>query len=147
MYGILLDRVAVAITAAFPDAYVYGDSIRQDFQGPAFFIATEEVACGQELGERFFADYHMKISHYGIWDCTAKTPLLRRLHETALSLLGVLYELPGGERPLYGKDAHYRIGGEDVLEFFITYRLYGHWTATAAGGETMKKIRISEGVR
>ncbi len=148
MYGYLIERIAAALAAAFPHTHLYGDSVRQDFRKPAFFIGVEEVIYGHELGDRFFADYQVKISYYEEKGREEReTSFFQGLHDLAGSMLNALLYI-GSEGPgLYGKNMRHKISDGEVLAFYVTYRLYGVPAETQTEMPVMNEIKISEGVR
>lgn len=133
----LINSIGRAISAAFPDAKIFAETIRQgfDYSEPCFFIRLEKAAQTLFLGSRYFSENRFCIRLIPKNSCDKNT----ECEETAQKLFEVLkwIEGTGDGDLLMGRNMSFEIK-EGSLYFYAEYNFYFYKTEEKPFMEELK---------
>ncbi|MGZ7442776.1 phage tail terminator family protein [Paenibacillus sp. TH7-28] len=139
----VVQSVAAAVAARFPDLPVYTEPGPEGFPAPCFFVHLLKSEQHQELGRRFKRTYSLDVGFY---------PALERSRESAYEVAEQLYELfadfPADDGLSHGEGISAEIKDDGTLHLYLTFR---QWVWSSAREEIkMRKLqqegKVKDGV-
>lgn len=113
----VVQSVAAALAARFPDLPVYTEPSPEGFTGPCFFVQLLKSEQHQELGRRFKRSYSLDVRFFSAAE---------RSRESAYDMAEQLYELfadfPADEGLSYGGGISAEIKDDGTLHLYLTFR-------------------------
>ncbi|RRJ62722.1 hypothetical protein EHV15_07025 [Paenibacillus oralis] len=142
MYDVV-QSVAAAVAARFPDLPVYTEPSPEGFTGPCFFVRLLKSEQHQELGRRFKRNYSLDVGFF---------PAAERSRESAYEVAEQLYELfwnfqaEEGLSPGAGMSSEWKDDG--TVHLYLTFQ---HFVWSPASEEIkMRKLqqegKVKDGV-
>lgn len=113
----VVQSVAAALAARFPDLPVYTEPSPEGFTGPCFFVQLLKSEQHQELGRRFKRSYSLDVGFF---------PAAERSRESAYDMAEQLYELfadfPADDGLSYGAGISAEMKDDGTMHLFLTFR-------------------------
>lgn len=120
MINSIIEAISISLNAEFTEKKyeMHMEEIKQDLEGPCFFISCLNFTSNVFLGVRYFKGNQFVIQYFP----ESVTYKQRECNEVAERMIACLeyITIPGEERPIRGtKMKHETVDG--ILNFFINY--------------------------
>lgn len=138
----IVKAITKALKAAFPDAKLYGEEVKQGLKPPAFTVFSIQTVQDPYPNGRYLRENPFVIHYFPV----DKIKTRQECAEVAETMIWALeyIELEEDEAPLRGTDMHHEFR-DDVLHFFVNYNVFLRKVETTDPMETLHEEHLLRG--